>query len=574
MAWCLNFVIMMSIAATAQAEPNSIETQPPAAKSAPAAMMQAQGGIGRILQGLGRPNTVEQHEGHQPGGENIRVTPMPDDHEGGVRPIPMPIRPIRPTPEHPTPGPTIRPWPTVRPWPRPRPDYPPRPNYIPRPEYTPAPEYTPGPAETPVPSNVLPVEPQAPAEPETNVVMVEPEANNFLEDLDIKRITPQQIEAFKKQLAQKNGQLAGDLKKLLPGNDKLIDQLVAAADAGQLNPRSLQGFISALGGNLALQVQLKASGFLRHLIFNNMAMKALMSVNINLLGMNININIGWGGGWGGGVWGGFWGFPHWPWHHPIWIGPGMWWGPCGCVWPYYNPYLNGAAVLGIPYSNVAPVAGFHGNLVAKGVLLTNIGGAKVNYTVDGKRFSMNPDFQQVISRPRIVISFDRGGDFGTAQYAIGEGWYEFTPTEKGWELYENTAKITIDNSGNPFSFNYVLNNQRQSLKPGFKQAHSSKYPLSLKFSNGKGETINKVLAEGDFKIAVDKNGGLELFKPADVTVPAPIAQMAKKADEKTQNIFAQPETIPSLFGAADAGGATPQQPPKPAEPATPSLFGP
>ena len=563
MTWFLNFALLMSIAAIGQAEPNSIETQPPAtksAKSAPAVAVQAQGGIGRILQGLGRPATVEQHDSHQPSGGNIQqTTPIPDDHEGGVRPIPMPIRPIRPIPGRPQP----LPWPTVRPWPRPE--------YTPQPQYMPAPEYTPEPSVTPVPSNVLPVEPQTPAEPEANVVMVEPEANNFLDALDIKRITPEQVEAFKKQLAQKNGQLGGDLKKLLPGNDKLIDQLVAAANAGQLSPRSLQVFISSLGGNLALQVQLKASGFLKHLIFNNMAMKALLSININLLNMNIHINIG--GGWGGGGWGGFWGFPHWPWHHPIWVGPGMWWGPCGCVWPYYNPYLNGAAVFGIPYSNLVPVVGFHGNLVAKGVLLTNIGGVKVNYTVDGKRFSMEPDFQQVISRPRIVISFDRGGDFGTAKYGIGEGWYEFTPTDKGWELYENTAKITIDNSANPFTFNYVLNNQRQSLKPGFKQTHSSKYPLSLKFDNGQGQTVKKVLAEGDFQVAVSKSGGLDLFKPADVTVPAPIAQLAKKADEKTQNIFAQPETIPSLFGDTTSTATAPE-PSKPTEPETPSLFGP
>ena len=56
-------------------------------------------------------------------------------------------------------------------------------------------------------------------------------------------------------------------------------------------------------------------------------------------------------------------------------------------------------------------------------------------------------------------------------------------------------------------------------------------------------------------------------------IPAPIAQAAKKADQKPLNLFAQPETIPSLFGATPKAAAG-AQPANPAEPDTPNLFAP
>lgn len=559
MGWCLGFVVLLSVSTSSATEHESAQMLD--------SIVQAQVDVGRILRGLGGGSDDGQGGRHQQG--HIPQTMTPDHHdesEGDWRPTPK-------QPSYPT-WPGRKPWPDRRPWPgrKPRPEYYPRPYYPSRPQYTPAPEYTPSSTVTPVPSNVLPTQPETTLEPETNVVQVNPEPNNFLDDLGFKPITPQQVDAFQKQLTQQNKKLGDDLKKMFPGNDKLIDQLVAAANKGQLDVQDVQRLVATLGGNLNLPGQLQATGFIRQLVFNNLAMAALFNVNINLLNI-INININIVGINVGGGWGGFWGFPHWPWKHPIWLGPGMWWGPCGCAWPYYNPHLNGAAVMGVSYSNVAPVAGYQGNLVSSGILLTNIGGSKVNYTVSGKRYSLNPNYRQVIPRSQIMISFDRGGSFGNAKYGIDVGWYEFTPTKQGWELYENTAKITIDNTGNPFSFRYVLNNQQQALKPGYKQQHSSKYPLELKFDNGKGQITKKILGDGDFKVAVDTKGGLALFKPADVTTPAPIAQLSRKADSTTQNIFVRPEMIPNLFGDTTAG-STPASPSASGAPATPSLFGP
>ena len=525
--------------------------------------MVAQINIGRILGGRGGPGNTngpddEDGEGHGP---PITVTPNSHNHNHGqgnhgptiTFPIPMPTRP---TYTHP---------------PRyPGPDYTPKPNHTPRPYFKPVPNVPPRRTTTSVPSNVVPTQPQVSEEPVTNVILAVPKPNNFLDGLDIKRITPKQLKEFQDQITKKNEQLAEDLKKLFPGNDQAIDQLVGLANSGKLDAQAVQRFLVVLGGNLNLQLQLQATGLFKQLIFNNLAMGAILNVNINLLGLNINlvnVNVG------GGGWGGFWGFPQWPWNYPVWISPGVWWGPClRCAYPYYNPYLNGAAVLGIPYSIVDPVPNFGGEIVSSGILLMNAGGSTVNYTIDGRRSAMEPDYQQVVPRSRVTIAFDRGGTFGRAKYGIDKGWYKFTATDRGWELYKHSAQITLDNGDNSFPFMYVLNNQQQTLQPGYRQKHTGAYPLELKFDDGRGHTVRKMLIEGDFKVAVGAEGGLELFRPEDVTTPAPIAEMSKKADENTSNIFAEPEKIPDLFGDT-ARSSTPARSSEPVAPATPSLFG-
>ena len=569
MGWCSGFAVVLSVVVSPPAESGPIDLQPagPESVKMPASIVMAQfdigtifgGGSGRKGPGHGSEDNGKHSGGHKGGhkgghGPSITFPPFNPGHSHGegshgpIISIPMPM-PNRPTHEHPP--------------------------YYPRPDYTPTPNYTPSPTITPVSPNVLPTRPETPAEPEANVVLVDPEPNNFLDKLGIKPITPQQLGAFQKQLTKKNSQLANDLKKLFPGNDQAIDQLVASANGGKLNVQAVQQFISAMGGNLSLQLQLQATGLFKQLVFNNLAMAALLNVNVNLLNINVvNINIVNINVIGGGVMGGFWGFPMWPWDYPVWLGPGVWWGPCAyCPFPYYNPHLHGADALGIPYSLAPPVPDYQGEIVTRGILLTNTGGSAVNYIIDGRRYAMEPNFRQTIARGRIVIVFNRGGSFGNPRYGIDEGWYTFTATDRGWELYKRTAKITLDNTDNPFQFNYVLNNRRQTLQPGYRQQHTGRYPLELRFADGKGQTVRKMLTKGDFKVAVGGSGGLELFRPEDVAMPAPMAEMSKKAEERTPNIFAQPETIPNLFGDTTASAA-PARPSGSVAPAGPSLFGP
>jgi hypothetical protein len=452
-----------------------------------------------------------------------------------------------------------------------RPNYPP--NYYPPNYYPPRRTYPPR-----TPTNTVPTQP---VQPETNIVLVDPEPNNFLDDLGIRPITAKEIKAFTDQITKKNQELGEQLKDLFPGNEQAIDKLVNMANNGQLDPKTLQDFVGALGGGLNVQQQILATGLLKQLTFNNLALRALVNININnlninianinLVNVNINVNV-LGGGWIGG----FWGFPWWPWNYPIWLGPGVWWGPCVyCPYPYYDPGLTGADALGLPYSIADPVADDDGAPVTSGILLTNKGGAKVNYTLDGQRFAMEPDYRQTVTRTSVVIAFDRGGSFGQAKYRITEGWYEFAATERGWELYKQTAKVTLNNGDNPFEFKYVLNNQPQTLAAGSQREHTGKYPLVLRFDNGKGATKQKVLKKGTFKIALGGEGSLDLFRPEDVTLPAPITEMAKQHEQQTQNIFAQPDQIPNLFGptVASTKSLGPPPTPSPGAPPPPSLFG-
>ncbi len=570
MSYCLSLGIAFSVALwTAPGEPGpaGARTARPSTVEVPSSTILAQfGDLGGLLQAgsegrSGRDRERQRRSGEQSGeshGPTIRITPPSTSHgEGGhspIIPIPIPI-PTRPT----YPG-----------------YYPP---YQPRPSYTPRPP-------TRVPSNMIPEQPPELVPPETNVVLVKPESNDFTKDLTFRPITAKELQAFKDQITKKNQELGEELKKLFAGNEPAIDQLLDLANNGKLDAKALQGFVAAFGGGLNVQQQLQATGLLKQLAFNNIALGVLLNVNINnlnisitninLVNVNINVNVL------GGAWIGFWGFPWWPWNYPIWLGPGIWWGPCVyCPYPYYNPNLTGADALGVPYSIADPVPDYPDTPVTSGILLANAGGAAVNYTLDGQPFSMPPDYRQTIARRSLVVAFDRGGSFGQAKYRVDEGWYKFTATDRGWELYKHTAKVTLDNTDNPFEFKYVLDNQRQSLPSGYQKEHTGKYPLVLRFDNGKGQTKQKVLEKGAFQIALSGEGTLDLFRPEDVTMPAPIAEMAKQADEQTKNIFAEPDKIPNLFGDATAGAKTlgpqpttsPDAPPPPPPPGVPSLFG-
>jgi len=449
-----------------------------------------------------------------------------------------------------------------------------RPPYRPGPVYPNYPTY-PTPSTTVVPSNTVPAQPEEPVEPEPNVVVVEPESNAFIDKLNFKVITAKELGAFKDQITKKTDQLGDELKALFPGNEQAIDELVALAHSGKLNPAALQQAVAALGANLALQQQLQATKLLKQLAFNNMAMAALLAVNINnlnininLININVNVNL-----MGGGVWIGYWGFPWWPWDYPLWLGPGMWWGPCAyCPYPYYNPQLTGADALGVPYGIADPIPNYDGEIIESGILLKNAGGSAVNYTVDGQKFSMEPEYRQVIPRERIVVAFNRGGSYGNARYGISEGTYKFTPTDRGWELYKHTSKVTINNADNPFPFKYVLNNERQTLPAGSQTEHTGKYPLVFQFDSGQGQVRQKMVEQGVYVVAVGGDGGLDLFRPEEVSMPAPIAEMSKKLDAETQNIFAEPDKIPNLFGDTTASTTTATQP-SGTPPNVPSLFG-
>lgn len=64
-------------------------------------------------------------------------------------------------------------------------------------------------------------------------------------------------------------------------------------------------------------------------------------------------------------------------------------------------------------------------------------GVMLSYILDGKQYSLPPGyFQELPMGRKFAIQFDRGGNFGQGKYSIGDGIFTFTPTAKGWEVYQ------------------------------------------------------------------------------------------------------------------------------------------
>ncbi len=164
-----------------------------------------------------------------------------------------------------------------------------------------------------------------------------------------------------------------------------------------------------------------------------------------------------------------------------------------------------------------------------GVLLLNKGEQAVHYNVNSDQFSMTPDYTQALPGGSTwAVEFDRGGSLGKAKYGLSDGTYAFTPTDTGWELYEQPeSKVTIDNSDNEFAFNYVLNNTQQTVAAGQAKEHSNKYPMVIRFDDGTGQERRKLLVKEKYKLAVTAEGTMDLYEPSYVEPPIKMAQVLK-----------------------------------------------
>jgi hypothetical protein len=113
----------------------------------------------------------------------------------------------------------------------------------------------------------------------------------------------------------------------------------------------------------------------------------------------------------------------------------------GSGYRYGRPYYGNTVVIDRGYSRPptryvertpTPYAG-------PGVTIRNPvePGAQLSYTIDARHaYDIAPGASQLLdTKGSYLVEFDRGGDFGRARYTITEGLYEFTPTDRGWELY-------------------------------------------------------------------------------------------------------------------------------------------
>ncbi len=190
---------------------------------------------------------------------------------------------------------------------------------------------------------------------------------------------------------------------------------------------------------------------------------------------------------------------------------------------------NAAQVAGLSVGIGPPVPDTDAEEILGGVLLLNLGDEEVHYNVNSDQFSMTPDYRQLLPGGSTwAVEFDRGGTHGKAKYGISNGTYAFTPTDTGWELYEQPeSKVTIDNRDNEFAFNYVLNNTQQTVAAGDANEHSHKYPMVIRFDDGTGQERRKLLDKEKYTLAVTAEGTMDLYEPSYVEPPIKIEQVAK-----------------------------------------------
>jgi hypothetical protein len=100
------------------------------------------------------------------------------------------------------------------------------------------------------------------------------------------------------------------------------------------------------------------------------------------------------------------------------------------------------------------------------VTLANVGSTAVNYTVNQQPFNMPPNNEQNLTGgANWIVAFDRGGGNGTAEYQLAEGYYEFTLTPKGWELFQKQAPTA---AAPPAATSAYAQAAGIRLPPGFK----------------------------------------------------------------------------------------------------------
>lgn len=64
----------------------------------------------------------------------------------------------------------------------------------------------------------------------------------------------------------------------------------------------------------------------------------------------------------------------------------------------------------------------------------------VNYALNEFSYQIGAGQSQTIQSDRAwTITFDRGGGFGAAKYSLTPGVYEFSVTERGWELHKQRS---------------------------------------------------------------------------------------------------------------------------------------
>jgi hypothetical protein len=158
---------------------------------------------------------------------------------------------------------------------------------------------------------------------------------------------------------------------------------------------------------------------------------------------HFGISIGTPGyGYGGMGYGGYGGYR--PYGYGPYVGPGYGTG-VNIVVPSYSgggggTYVRQATPPAVPPQR--PGAGLPIKLMSP-----DDAGVAIKYSINEYGYTIEPGHSQTITNDRDwVITFDRGGDFGIAQYTLSPGIYTFALTDKGWQVYHDADMSKLASS--------------------------------------------------------------------------------------------------------------------------------
>lgn len=159
----------------------------------------------------------------------------------------------------------------------------------------------------------------------------------------------------------------------------------------------------------------------------------------------------------------------------------------------------------VPPPDAGGVVGDSGGVVIMNPAET---GGPIAYRVDDQDFTTESGYWQEVpvgDGGTVLITFDRGGNFGTARYSLSPGTSTFKLTDRGWDIVARKPfTLVIDNSAFGADFNYLLDGRPFVVRAGRKGQHTSRYPMTVQFDRGDGgEPARKELLSGTYKVAVD-----------------------------------------------------------------------
>jgi hypothetical protein len=151
--------------------------------------------------------------------------------------------------------------------------------------------------------------------------------------------------------------------------------------------------------------------------------------------------------------------------------------------------------------------------VASGLLINpQANGQAVNYTLDGRQFTMDVGEQQSLAAG-YIIEFDPGNG-ANKRYKLGEGTYEWRIEGDGWMLRKVDVVVSLDNTEMDSDFHLLADGEPMTVPAGEAVELESPRPIEIVFDRGdKRGSARKVLSRGDYAVGVDaQQQRLDLFK--------------------------------------------------------------